>query len=239
MGTRREGPLLLKGQLVRATLDGQKTQTRRLVTRVAGLGPVREFQRSTTPGWDWIMRDRRGLWNDLRHADLLSRCPYGSVGDRLWVREEWWHYKSTELEMAGFIGGTVANLDGEGSRFHRNDDFSPEEHPHIWKKRPSIHMPRWASRLALDVIEVGVQRLQDITDDDARAEGMDWAAPHFFDESDHDDDREDPREVGYPPAGASFARDNFRRAWDHINGKRASWGANPWVWVITFARVVA
>lgn len=102
-----------------------------------------------------------------------------------------------------------------------------------------LYMPHWASRITLEVVSVRVERLQEITEADARAEGLDWVSPQPFGERWDDDDREDPREVGYAVVGESsgFARDNFRRLWDQINGKRAPWESNPWVWRVEFRMV--
>ena len=95
-------------------------------------------------------------------------------------------------------------------------------------------MPRWASRLTLEVVSVRVERLQDITEADAVAEGVDPGAP-WFPPGQWEPPDEDPRQVGY--GRGSFALQNYRNLWDHINGKRSPWASNPWVWVITFRRV--
>jgi hypothetical protein len=227
----KERPILFKGELVRAILDGRKTQTRRLVTAVAGLGPVREFQPSSTKGWDWIMRDRRALWNDLRHADLLTRCPHDAVGDRLWVRESGWkHTEMYEEDDESSLDRLVADFfryaasprkgkrrwrgDGEVEPITFLDESSPLEQAPQGRPCPSIHMPRWASRIDLEITEVRVQRLQEITEADARADGITELAGQ-----------------------AEPMRDLFAMLWDHINGKRASWASNPWVWALTFKRV--
>jgi hypothetical protein len=147
------------------------------------------------------------------------------------VRETWYNDSPNETSGAAqdyrathncrsYEAGCPCNPDGDGKRS-------------AW--RPSIHMPRWASRITLEVVSVRVERLRAITEEDARAEGVDWVAPHPYGER-WDDDREDPREVGYP-GGGSFARDNFRRLWDSINGKRAAWAQNPWVWAVEFRMV--
>lgn len=207
-------PLPMSGPSVTKTLAGQKSQVRRLVD-------LREFQPSDTQGYDWTWRGRRGCWQDVSTQQLLEQhCPYGPVGSRLWVRETWaydpdWegpgvtHYRATHPEGAMVQGG---------------------------KWRPSIHMPRWASRITLEVTELRVQRLNEISEEDARAEGMDWASPLILPgERVNEDDREDPREVGY--SSGSFALQNFRKLWDHSNGSKAPWANNPWVWAITFRRV--
>ena len=84
----QERPMLFKASMVRAVLGHRKTQTRRDITRIKGF-KCTEFGPSTTDGYDWHFRCQRGLWQDMRHEEVLSRCPYGQVGDRLWVRETW------------------------------------------------------------------------------------------------------------------------------------------------------
>jgi len=80
-------PILMSGPMVRALLDGRKTQTRRVITRLLRFGKITEFGPSDTRGYDWHFRDKRMLWNDLRHQELLPYCPYGQPGDRLWPSE--------------------------------------------------------------------------------------------------------------------------------------------------------
>ena len=108
----------------------------------------------------------------------------------------------------------------------------------VW--RSSIHMPRWASRITLEIVDVRVERLHEIDEQEARAEGLDWAAPRFFDKQLDYDDREDPGEVGYALVGeyCGFAKDNFARLWEHLHGL-GSWAANPWVWRVEFRRLGA
>lgn len=192
----KERPILFSGPMVRAILDGRKTQTRR-----------------------------------------VNR--FGVPGDRLWVRETWADVEPLPSRTPAYDGARFAvRPDGSSSElWYRADgemgvtsllfDDGPR-----W--RPSIHMPRWASRITLEIVDVRVERLHDITEEDARAEGVDWASPQPFGEKWDDDDREDPREVGY--GSGSFALDNFRRLWSSINGSE-SWAANPWVWRVEFRRV--
>lgn len=206
-----ELPILFSAPMVRAILDGRKTVTRRVVNRVASLGPVTEFGRSDTPGYDWRCRDRRALWNDLRDAELLARCPYGQVGDRLWVREAYFgnhylhpHEPEDERELR-FRADGVEGFEGERIRW-----------------RPGIHMPRWASRIALEVTAVRVERLQDIREWEAMNEG----APLGHDES----------RVGDPTVVAMH-RIGFQRLWDRLAKQGSTWADNPWVWVVEFRRI--
>lgn len=228
-------PILMTGPMVVATLADLKTQTRRLVK-------FREFGRSDTPGYDWHFRGtRRGatrgsaacLWQDLRHSDLLDLCPYGRVGDRLWVRESLvmradstWTYKAD---------GAVVSL--------------PEGHPDtcwmlswaLHQQRdycPSIHMPRWASRISLELLNVRIERLQEITEADAVAEGLRRYLPRPDGPTGPDGKLLDrfhwessDRATRHDPVLA------YRDLWDSINGKRASWDSNPYVWVLEYRRL--
>lgn len=140
---------------------------------------------------------------DSLAAFVRHRCPYGVPGDRLWVRETW----------------------GPGP-FYRADDetISPSDG---W--RPSIHMPRWASRLTLEVVNVRVERLQDISDEDARAEGC----PCYVCGAPLDGRSENDCHCFHKQADAY----DFRNLWDSINAERAPWASNPWCWVVSFKRV--
>lgn len=243
----KDRPILFSGEMVRAILDGRKTQTRRLV-RIDG-SPVRVGKN--------VLRRQRGIPADASNvrmcgpylkcdapagSDTVSsrvECPYGAPGDRLWVRETFAAFaaegRPTTPRDARYVvlrDGAQVYADGETHPPLAN--YAAGAFDDI-KWRPSIHMPRWASRITLEVVSVRVERLRAITEEDARAEGVDWVAPHPYGER-WDDDREDPREVGYP-GGGSFARDNFRRLWDSINGKRAAWAQNPWVWAVEFRMV--
>jgi hypothetical protein len=205
----KERPILFSGPMVLALLDGRKTQTRRLV----GARGFHAFEGDEdNDGWPLAPVERTGC---------LARLPatYGAPGDRLWVRETWYdnapsmtlqertrepdgsirgvEYRATH-DCASFEDGCPCNPDGDGKRSE-------------W--RPSIFMPRWASRLTLEVTSVRVEPLQSISERDACAEGM----------------------------GSPLTRDcktpKFAALWDAINGERAPWASNPWVWVIEFRRL--
>lgn len=230
MANGKERPILFSAPMVRAILDGKKTQTRRLV----GLDTMR---RSDTPGYDWtwrgqapirsIAQQRRhpsGCWQDVSNELLLSLCPYGVPGDRLWVKEsyrlrldqdakkpsdDWW--KSGAWYAAD--GSTPSGCGGGPG-----------------KLRPSIHMPRWASRITLEIKSVRVEQLQDISEEDAKAEGCPGFDPEPADEGG----------TIYAWKGRSSApspRAHFAGLWDSINHDRAPWASNPWVWRVEFARV--
>lgn len=204
----KERPILFSAPMVRALLDGSKTQTRRVVKSQPTNGwefenpPV--FGRITSPH---PKRGRfgafiqRGLGTDFPETDLIP-CPYGQSGDRLWVRETWchkWDDMHGYLDEYWYRASTpdVDHADGDGK--------SP------WK--PSIHMPRAASRITLEITGVRVERLQAISEADAIAEGAQWAA------------------CGSPQEGSHKA--GYAQLWESINGP-GSWDKNPWVWVVEF-----
>jgi hypothetical protein len=195
----KERPILFSGPMVRAILEGRKTQTRRVVKRQGDM----EFDPADPhfgPYWLSYATEADG-------EDAKVRCPYGVPGDRLWVRE-------TFAENAGTAGGIVYRAD-VGDSCHgvaRLDLKCQEWTHHVDRWRPSIFMPRRFSRILLEITGVRVERLQDISDDDCRAEGYDRSH--------------------------AFPREWFARLWASINGP-GSWAANPWVWVVSFRRVEA
>lgn len=202
----KERPILFNGPMVRAILDGRKTQTRRILkaqpfaVETSAFGP---------PHVCWSE-------NEMPCFEPLD-CPYGQPGDRLWVRETWCckmddgnfvydakgehecYYAATEKDH-------ITKDDGNGGVAFREDgtEASPWVSP--------LFMPRWASRITLEVTAVRVERLNDISPDDCRAEGM----------------PKDNNDIGVRYAYGQF--------WNQINGP-GSWHLNPWVWVITFKRV--
>jgi hypothetical protein len=213
----RERPILFSGDMVRAILDGRKTQTRRVVkpqpplayTQWSLVGPSDPYipvDSRVFPG-EWALGGNCGAgWmeNPIRMA-------YGEPGDRLWVRETW-----------SFIGDQgvweLSQADpGNCTPIYRADGATSDEG---WF--PSIHMPRWASRLTLEITEVRVQRVQDITAADAMLEGHPTEWERSADRQVHDD----------------AARDWYMDVWDSLNAKRGyPWTSNPWVWVLTFRRI--
>lgn len=217
-------PILFTAAMVRAILAGTKTVTRRLIA-------LREFQPSDTPGYDWTFRDRSALWQDFTSERMLASSPYGVRGDMLWVRETWGlHAFGDETDWAR---GSVRDCseDEIRSQYHLTfrADWGPLQEGARW--RPGIFMPRWASRIALAIESVRIERLLDITDDDARREGVE---PFFtrFPEIGRDQRITD----------GMYARDEEHRAsfactWDEINGDRALWNTNPFVWRVEFRRL--
>jgi hypothetical protein len=195
----RERPILFRAEMVNAILDGRKTQTRRLVKRVFR---HRFGERGRVA--DAIV-DVDGAPSALDMApDNWELCPYGVTGDRLWVKETF-----AGDDLCGF----AYRADHPKADLRAGDLDDGELEIRHW--RPSIHMPRKAARLVLEIETTRVERLQSITEDDARAEGCERS----------DDYAE--------PWGAPSARHAFRDLWERINGAD-SWAGNPWVWALTF-----
>lgn len=224
----KEHPILFSGPMVRAMLAGTKTQTRRIVTAAPGkqsewltpeaLVSVRRFAPSIDGRWTIAVGEPSrivhcGVEMDGGHIGSI-RCPYGAAGDRLWVRETW-----AGDDCCGF----VYRADHPGADLARGDLDDGEQTIRQW--RPSIFMPRALSRITLEIVSVRAERLHDITDDDIRAEGVTVemvAEMHGT----------TPERIAHPRL-----RNAWGLGWNKINGKRASWASNPWVWRIEFRRL--
>lgn len=217
----KERPILFSAPMVRAILDDRKTQTRRVVKRVydsvSGDAPWAVCQAKKSGYIAWYGRQRKDI-EQFTKANYVHGfpCPYGVPGDRLWVKEnfrlrldqdhkpprdDWWKngasYEADGAKPTGCGGGPG-------------------------KLRPSIHMPRWASRITLEVTVVRVERVQNISASDGRAEG-----------------HQNP-DGGWGPEGRLGSDIGFKDLWDTLNAKRGfSWHKNPWVWCISFRRICA
>jgi hypothetical protein len=225
--------------MVRATLEGRKTVTRRIVTRLDGFGPVTEFGKSDTPGYAWHFRDRRALWNDISAPRLPNLCPIAKVGDRLYVRETFTLEHCVEGEDPPFAdrrpvkGRDIDDVDGVTPLWvqphYRATDPAPDlscDRPGCAQCRdhdmgphwvPSIHMPKWAARIWLEMTAVHVERLQDITTEQIIAEGVTSQL------REHD--------------AVVDLRQQFEDLWDGLAKPGTRWADNPWVWVVEFKRV--
>jgi hypothetical protein len=202
--------------MVRALLDGRKTQTRRVLSPQ----PFPPISGKYPPSDPFLCDD--GVWRFMcgqvcyDHNDI--RCPFGLVGDRLYVRETFycddWRFPH-EAPPSELAKELYYRADGEVK-----DLFEDTSGPSPWK--PSIHMPRWASRITLEVTGVRVERLDDMGETDAIFEGV---------EPIEDETQEDPwAQTDYLAA--------YRKLWNSLNAKRGyGWDVNPWVWVIEFNRV--
>jgi hypothetical protein len=220
----KERPILFSAPMVRAILNGRKTQTRRVVRKqpedvgAVRIGKMADFW-DGTPRYQFESNSGKiGIFKPP-----YVKCPYGAVGDRLWVRETWAPVNDYGVEAIAY------RADTELWQIPKDENFNfippvPEKWCFgLWAGdlisgvekgwKPSIHMPRWASRITLDVTGIRVERLQDISEDDARAEGC------------------------KPLIYGSTYRDGFISLWDSINGKKHPWESNPWVWVVEFKKL--
>jgi len=234
----KERPILFNGEMVRAIQDGRKTQTRRVVAPA-----WKPFKRECEEGWEtpwatvwvsgtWHTWDGDGVGGENADEHPISKakeeaalaairqgfylCPFGQPGDRLWVREAWaaldsdWKVVPRPMDLKGGPWPHVAYFADHADR--KGDGPA---NPIAW--RPSIHMPRWASRITLEVVCVRVERLQDITEEDATAEGA--VVGQYYPGSEE------------PPFSC---REAFRDLWNSVAKPGATWADNPWVWVVEF-----
>lgn len=203
----KERPMIFNAEMVRAILDGRKTQTRRLVNPEPDSPQLLEA-RTAESGCVYAIHANR---SNVHQGRFRWDCPFGKPGDRIWVRETWARY----------------NID-QDSHDMAYRATTPEDWPEEGRWRPSIHMPRWASRITLEITGVRVERLQSISDEDVDAEGFagDYptsALPALF--------------PGEPSDWSHLSmRDCYGVLWKSIYGEE-SWQSNPWVWVIEFKRI--
>ena len=207
----KESPIIFSAPMVQAILAGTKTQTRRVVKRYS----------ADCIGW---FDDGDGLWAQ-RFIDPSSgspylkswrdRCPYGRPGDRLWVREAFIH------EPADYCWEASVSIPCRPAFTVYRADHEGDTRGAGWK--PSIHMPRWASRITLEITDVRVERLQDISEADAVAEGCKPIRPELVQD-------------GLIVRPWCSAVEEFRLVWEQIHGG-GSWEKNPWVWVIEFKKL--
>lgn len=215
--TIRERPILMSAPMVRGILEGRKTQTRRVMKPqppedvgsldVGAYHPTIIVRGEEEPGEETF---GASTWD----GEWAVKCPYGRPGDHLWLRE-------TCLRLKTEIGSKVGAPENDEFLYDDDPDYDicwPVKGEAIdlgWRVCPSIHMPRFASRLTLDLTDVRVERVQDISEDDAKAEGAPADTSDF---------------AGYTPHVSGFAY-----LWQTINAKRGyGWNANPWVWVLAF-----
>ena len=235
----KERQILFKAQMVRAILEGRKTQTRRVVKPQPRIDEMGNF---CWNGWNFGQGFGGPHIQSIASPIPSSKtkrvhCPYGKPGDRLWVRETFKAIASGDVKNGygkvryGFAyqadGATIWN---ERPTIIHDLTGQPPSGPMQFKPvpwKPSIHMPRRASRILLEVTGVRVERLNDISEADAKAEG---AMFHDGRGIGHSGWRHDYKDVH------ANARSSYARLWQEINGPRL-WEANPWVWVIEFKRV--
>lgn len=243
----KERPILFSTSMVQAIIDGRKTQTRRIIKGFpleaihfsVGSDQDSEIMHSELPitddlFYEWVNGELRFSSSDYPEEGYVSvSCPFGQVGDRLWVRETWQ------------IIGDPATLPCQSHNLIYKADYPNcvdkryDTIPDISevKFKPSIHMPRWASRIQLEITNIRIERLSDISEQDAIAEGVEpvivpdnvpvgngWAKEN--------------RNMwkGYKNNARAYrdtAKDSFNSLWESINGD-GSWAVNPWVWIVEF-----
>lgn len=215
----KERPILFSAPMVRAILDGSKTQTRRI-------GKI-QCPEWTELGVEHVTHATNGLEAVATYAAFPNRgtarwgicaCPYGVAGDRLWVKETHWRYGrwvKNGKTKSGRQAWTFKPAAKEDTVLYVHGP-KPRRTELGWHKRPSIFMPRWASRITLEITKVRVERLKDISADDAKAEGVDdaWLVAHHL---------------------SSDRVNGYCHLWDSIHGNCA-WDKNPWVWVLEFKK---
>lgn len=199
----KERPILFSGEMVRSILEGRKTQTRRVMKVQPPSDRYQQLHIMASTNTRQVGKGHWAVLNAEKTSVIESdkryfSCPYGRPGDRLWVREAFQYGLCTESTFAY-------------RATHKPSDLEEGWDERI-KWRPSIHMPRWASRINLEITGVRVERLQDISEEDALAEGV------TVNQNTHQ------------------AVHQFCRLWRDINGQD-SWAESPWVWVIEFKRV--
>lgn len=223
MSEPRERPILFSGEMISAILDGKKCQTRRVIKPQPDLRPGTMLtpmrERISTAYWHW--KDE-WWWQDPQPS-MLAQCPYGAPGDKLWVRETWGIYSESWTDY-GWEGDGIVDIGIQKSlprgsmhsKYHivyKESGYEADEGER-WK--PSIFMPRWASRLTLEVVSVKVERVSEICVDDVVAEGIE------LDMSDSQYWRENT--IG-----------RYAELWDSLNAKRGfPFSGSPWCWAITF-----
>jgi len=207
----KERPILFSGPMVRAILEGRKTQTRRVV------------KGAPTNPESYLLGCHKGTWGI--HEDVEKdggvhrlKCPYGVPGDRLWVRESF--RVSPSRHVPDDHGTLTYSADGDSIEFDGSE--IDMKRLILGKGYPSIHMPRWASRISLEITGFRVERLNDISENDAFCEGTGY----------RDIDGTSHHAGGHP----SYSTGAFKSLWESINGP-GSWDLNPWVWVVEFKRL--
>lgn len=210
----KEKPILLNADMVRAVLDGRKTQTRRIIAPSMRTADVQfELHQQADGSWTPMHTFNEGSF-DKTGSERPIKCPFGAVGDRLWVRETFRvHSRATDVATLVYKASEQQSWTQQTHRVPIENCNKPAV---VDKWTPSIHMPRWASRITLEITGVRVERLASISNEDAGKEG-------------------------YPadPAPYGGQMDQwlwFRQLWDGIYPEQ-SFKVNPWVWVIEFKRV--
>ena len=211
----KEIPMLFSNEMVQALLAGRKTMTRRVIKQAIGWDAVWKPTKIKEEHLDGIPRYEMRV--GTQYSLPWFKCPYGQVGDILWVRESVSYFRQAD-----------GRIQREKTKYKADEKWNGNK---LIKWKPSIHMPKEACRLKLKITNIRVERLTDITEKDAIAEGVEQKFSHLFNEwrfKDYANVKDDWRS----------AVSSFQSLWASINGIDA-WDEDPWVWVIEFERVVA
>jgi len=225
----KERPILFSGPMIKAILAGQKTMTRR-VAKVRPSPTTGHPQLILRSPYAANLYDDGPAWSPaggdpeqpLVGADLARHCPFGDIGDRLWVKETWRTSARIDNEPPSAFSLWPVKYLADGQVLKHGAFFGDTD----GKTRVSIHMPRWASRITLEISGVRCERLQSISEEDAKAEGLNgdyvWASG-----------------AASCDGHGNLVVNQFAQLWDKINGKRpgCDWASNCWVWVVEFAVV--
>ncbi|HEJ7022435.1 TPA: hypothetical protein SMF52_003713 [Serratia marcescens] len=221
----KERPVIFNSEMVRAILNGRKTQTRRVIN------PQPTLSERTGFNWKGAAYGIGSTYRDTvrNFANCFKTCPFGQVGDRLWVRETFAVLGNEDGCPIDWNGNLIKGDEKQAARIYKASCWQEPGNYGLWSIpdretqyegtwRPSIHMPRWASRIMLEITAVRVERLNDISEEDAKAEGV---------------------KAGVCPGHEHMMHQvAFSELWQSIYGEE-SWRANPWVWVIEFKQVSA
>ena len=232
----KERPIIFSAPMVRAILEGRKTQTRRVVKwrdvpngldlGFSGLS-AREYPKG------WVLESGSRLSSEWRCAP--TRCPYGAPGDRLWVREAWAAGKCADGFKPSMLHPGTWLVDNGGLWFPADNARPRNPISPRGKTRPGMFMPRWASRILLEITSVRVERIQDISEADAQAEGI---VSRRIGTGDARTGCRDAFGLACDDSvWASSTIQAYGALWESINGPD-SWSANPWVWVVEFKIVM-
>ncbi|WP_431833572.1 hypothetical protein [Enterobacter hormaechei] len=204
-----ERGMIFNSEMVRAILDGRKTQTRRIIKDcTVGRDPISKFIQ--------IGKKFIGCYPEDVPELIRECCPYGVPGDRIWVRETWAEAGASAPDLKLYRANYPAHVPTHYENVPPAEDVR-------WT--PSIHMPRWASRILLEITDVRVEQLKSISEEEARSEGVAQLREGFW--------------KHYQPGWTQHqlsARGSFATLWESIYGF-GEWDRNPWVWVIEFKRI--
>ncbi len=235
--------IIFSAPMVRALIEGRKTQTRRILRPqpagdITGCGRFADSRVGLKDDWEWLTGDQTDIDSVSAAGSFKTRY---LEGDRLWVREAWRAPKTQDerrpadmpartMSIRFEAGGWISNVSFKGDWRPTNESFVNDPPSWIGKLRSSLHLPRWASRITLVVTDVRVQRLQDIGEDDARAEGVN--IERYVPVSDS---------AGMHASGEAEPTDpveEYRDLWDSLHGPDA-WSKNPWIAAISFRPILA